>query len=228
MSVVMRIIPGGLLAGVLLWFIARCAVSDAGQGPVWVVDGSVVAAAPAADAEAFVRSALTPCDTNTVVISGAGTAAMNGTYTNAANVYYLVGAPSKRLNWAVGPPWQWNMVDLSVPYTYYSTAASGVPTPVPPTNTWSSAGAAGTNPAPSAAFAVHYTNAVASDDPKLVGLPVAPWPTAGASNSVLFAATNAGAFATVTNVVLWFRGTLNGTGTVYCVDQGTNFHVRLW
>ena len=70
MSVVMRIMPGGLLASVLLWFIARGAVSDAGQGPVWVVDGSVVAAAPAADAEAFVRSALTPWDTNTVIISG--------------------------------------------------------------------------------------------------------------------------------------------------------------
>ena len=52
-------------------------------------------------------------------------------------------------------------------------------------------------------------------------------PTAGASNTVAFAAGNAGSYSSVTNVALWHYGTIGGTNSVYVTRAGTNYHLRL-
>jgi len=52
-------------------------------------------------------------------------------------------------------------------------------------------------------------------------------PTAGATNTVPFAAENGGSYAAVTNVALWYYGSIGGTNSVYVTRNGTNYHLRL-
>jgi hypothetical protein len=56
---------------------------------------------------------------------------------------------------------------------------------------------------------------------------IAGLPTAGATNTVAFAATSGGSYVAATNVALWFAGTIGGTNSVYVTRAGTNYHLRL-